>query len=80
MTGISKFRISVGESIGLTNEVIPNIERILKILDPTILPTDIELCFLKAAKADVASSGSEVPKATILIPITTSDIPKNLAK
>ena len=42
MTGISKFRISVGESIGLTNEVIPNIERILKILDPTMLPTDIE--------------------------------------
>ena len=53
--------------------------KILNIFDPIILPMEIALSFLYAAIAEVASSGNDVPKATILIPITTSDIPKNLA-
>ena len=60
-------------------DVTPNTHKILKILDPIIFPIDIALCFLYAAIAEVASSGRDVPKATMLIPITTSDIPKYLA-
>ena len=60
-------------------EVTPSTHKILNIFDPIIFPSEISLCFLNAAIADVASSGNEVPKATTLIPITTSDIPKNLA-
>ena len=47
--------------------------------DPMIFPSEISLCFLKAAIAEVANSGKDVPKATTLIPITTSDTSKNLA-
>ena len=64
----------------MTIDVIPNTERILNIFDPTMFPTEIALSFLNAATAEVANSGSDVPKATTLIPITISDIPRYRAK
>ena len=76
MTGNSKYNISFGEARGVISDVIPNTERILNIFDPTILPTEIALSFLNAAMAEVANSGKDVPKATILIPITISDTPR----
>ena len=41
-----------------------------------ILPIDIALSFRNAAIIEVASSGKEVPSATIVIPITISLTPK----
>ena len=49
---------------------IPNTHNILKIFDPKILPNEISLSFLKAATTEVANSGNDVPKATILTPTT----------
>ena len=50
-------------------EVVPITKRILKILLPTILPIAIPALPRFAAVTDVTSSGSEVPKATIVKPI-----------
>ena len=47
-------------------EVVPITKRILKILLPTILPIAIPALPRFAAVTDVTSSGSEVPKATIV--------------
>ena len=80
ITGNSKDKISCGESSGVIRDVIPKTKRILNIFDPTIFPTEIALSFLKAAIAEVANSGKDVPKATTLIPITISEIPKYRAK
>ena len=74
--GISKNSISFGDSIGLTRETIPITESKLNKFDPTILPIEIACSLRKDAITEVASSGSDVPKATIVIPITISLIPK----
>jgi hypothetical protein len=47
-------------------EVRPTTHRTLKMQDPTALPRIISPCLLIAATIEVASSGSEVPKATIV--------------
>lgn len=57
----------------------PSIQKILKIFDPTIFHTAISLCHFRAAMTDVANSGKDVPIATIVKPITISDIPKDRA-
>ena len=57
-------------------ELTPRIKKTLKIFDPTIFPTAISGCFLRAAATDVASSGSDVPAATIVRPIKLSLMPK----
>ena len=51
-------------------------KRILKILLPTILPIAIPALPRFAAVTEVTSSGSDVPKATIVKPINRSLIPK----
>ena len=45
-------------------------------LDPMIFPIDIACSLRKDAITEVASSGSDVPNATIVIPITISLKPK----
>ena len=45
------------------------------ILDPMILPITKPISLLLAATIDVASSGSEVPNATIDIPIIRDETP-----
>ena len=54
---------------GLIIELTPKINKILKIFDPRIFPIAISEFFLKAAITDVDNSGSEVPKAMIVIAI-----------
>ena len=44
--------------------------------EPTTLPTAISVCLRIVATIEVASSGSEVPTATMVRPITASDMPK----
>ena len=55
---------------GLMLELIPNIQNVLKMFDPTTFHIAISDCFLYAAIAEVANSGSDVPIATTVRPIT----------
>ena len=64
------------KSTGQIRAAVPITKRILKILLPTILPIAIPALPRFAAVTDVTSSGSEVPKATIVKPIKRSLIPK----
>ena len=57
----------------------PIIRKILKIFEPTTLPTAISLSPFLAAITDVTNSGRDVPHATIVRPISASLRPKNLA-
>jgi len=59
--------------------VIPKTRSTLKMLEPMILPTARSDFFLKAATAEVASSGKEVPAARIVRPINFSLTSKCLA-
>ena len=61
--------------IGLTSEAAPSTLMMLKTLLPTRLPMLISISFLRAATTEVASSGREVPKATIVNPINFSLTP-----
>ena len=65
--------------IGHTSPVAPNIPRILKTLEPNTLPIAIPLFPFRAETTLVASSGSDVPPATIVSPITASDTPNAVA-
>ena len=69
----------VSKGRGLISDVIPRIKKILKILEPTIFPTAISDFFFRAATIEVASSGRDVPAATIVSPITRSLMPSSLA-
>lgn len=65
--------------MGANTDEIPRIQKILKIFEPTILPTAISFCPFRAATIDVISSGIDVPMATIVRPITRSETPNNCA-
>lgn len=61
--------------IGLMSPVTPKMARMLKTLDPKTLPMAIPLFPFRADTTLVASSGSDVPPATIVSPMTASDTP-----
>ena len=52
----------------------------MKIFEPTTFPIAISSSFFLAATIDVTSSGSEVPRATIVRPTKVSDIPNLSAR
>mgnify|MGYP004395182417 CR=1 FL=1 len=60
----SNSKLTLEVLIGVTSAIVAKTNKILKILDPIILPTTIPgfLCF--AAAKEVTNSGSEVPNAT----------------
>jgi len=60
-------------------ELIPIIQRTLKISEPITFPTPISYFFLTIAATVAASSGKEVPAATIVAPIAHSDTQKYCA-
>ena len=62
----------------ITN-VRPITAKILNKLEPRIFPTAISDSPFEAATSEVASSGIDVPRATIVIPIAREDTPKYLA-
>jgi len=64
---------------GATTLVVPKTKRVLKIFDPTMLPIAMSDCFLYAAIPEAASSGRDVPIATIVSPIIDSDNPNCVA-
>lgn len=61
---------------GVMDALQPNTKNTLNRLLPTTLPMAISGFFFKAATMDVARSGSEVPPATNVSPITDSLTPK----
>ena len=61
---------------GVIDALQPNTKNILKRLLPITFPIVISGFFFKAATMEVASSGSEVPPATSVSPITDSLIPR----
>ena len=65
---------SVG--ILLNRMVLPNTKTIFIILEPIILPITKLVSPCLIAERDAASSGNEVPNATIDMPITREEIPK----
>jgi len=48
----------------------PKMKRILKILDPITLPSAMSVFPFRALASDTTSSGAEVPKETMVSPIT----------
>ena len=71
--------IIVERSIGHTAAAIPSTNSMLNILEPTTLPTARSFSPFFDATMDVTSSGSDVPKATIVSPISVSVIPSERA-
>ena len=67
------------KTTGVISAVVPATNNILNILLPTMLPIARSALPLYAAVTDVTSSGSEVPSATIVSPMTLSLIPNALA-
>ncbi len=64
---------AISNFIGDIIEVIANIKNILKIFEPMMFPTAISDFPLYAATAEVASSGRDVPIASMVNPINLSE-------
>ena len=81
ITGMSKTSADLATLMpaGATTEASPSTLRMLKILLPTTFPTAMSRSPRKAATTEVATSGSEVPAATIVSPMISSETPKCLA-
>ena len=68
-----------GNSAGAIIPASDRTRTMLKIFDPIIFPRAISWLFFNALINDAASSGRLVPRAIIVNPITSSDIPSNSA-
>ena len=66
----------VGATVPKISAGRPSTMQILKILLPMMLPTSNSVSFFLAAAMVVTSSGSDVPKATMVSAIMRSDTPK----
>ena len=60
--------------------LIPNIKRILNMFDPITLPSAMSVLSFNALVKDTTSSGADVPKATIVNPITMGAILNRAAR
>ena len=75
--GISDFMTSCSILIPLPKmAAAPNTNKMLVIFDPTALPITTSDVPLYTETIEVASSGNDVPNATIVTPITNDGIPK----
>ena len=70
--------ISCGAS-GVITLVRPSMMRMFRMHEPITLPSAMDVLPFKAATRLVASSGIQVPKPRIVIPITASDTPRSVA-
>jgi hypothetical protein len=71
--------IPSGTGIGPTSEAMPMIDSRLNRFEPSTLPSATPPSRFSAAARVVASSGSEVPTATMVSPITASLTPRSRA-
>ena len=78
--GISLVNVPLPTTIGQVNAVQPTIIKILKRLLPTTLPIAKPALPCIAEVMLTTSSGADVPKATIVRPMTKSDILKRFAR
>ena len=78
-SGISFRKVFRVITIGANRAVHPTIINVLKILLPTTLPTAMSALPFRADDTLTVSSGAEVPKATIVRPITMEGIRNRLA-
>lgn len=74
-SGMSDVSIFLRTAIGLTSAVAPTIISVLKIFDPTTLPTASGAAPLTAEIIEMANSGADVPNATTVSPTMRSDMP-----
>jgi hypothetical protein len=72
--GISFHTVFLTTVTGVIIAVIPKINNILAIFDPTTLPKATPVFPDNALVIDTTSSGDEVPKATTVSPITIGEI------
>jgi len=78
--GISFFITSLPTLKGLIKTAKPNIRRMFETLLPITLPNIMSVLPDKCELNEMASSGADVPKATIVSPITTVGIFKFFAR
>lgn len=78
-SGISFVNVPLVIVIGATTAVTPTIIKILKMLLPTTFPIESSALPLIADTILTVNSGAEVPKATIVRPITSDDMLNLLA-
>jgi hypothetical protein len=71
INGISLLTVDLGIAIGYMIAVIHNIRNIFDIFDPTIFQIAIAVFHSNALITFTTSSGAEVPKATMVRPITS---------
>ena len=77
--GISFCNVFRVTAIGANSAVQPTIISVLKILLPTTLPMAISALPFRAEDTLTVNSGADVPKATIVSPITILGMRKRLA-
>ena len=77
--GISFLNVFRVITIGANNAVQPTIINVLKILLPTTFPIAISALPFRAEETLTASSGADVPNATMVSPITIEGIRNRLA-
>lgn len=71
--GQSLLRVATATGIGSIKAVKPNTNEILAMLEPTTFPMAISGEPCKAAFKLTINSGAEVPKETMVIPITNGE-------
>ena len=62
-------RKRLSKGISQMTDAVPRMNRMLKILLPTMLPMAMSAFPLRAATTEVTSSGSDVPNATMVRPM-----------
>ena len=82
MTGRSKATSegATASACGATSPERPSTPRMLNVLLPITLPTAISRSPRIVAMTEAATSGAEVPAATMVRPITSSETPSERAK
>ena len=78
-SGISLRNVFPEITIGAKSAVQPTIISVLKILLPTTFPMAMSALPFRAEDTLTVSSGAEVPKATMVSPITMEGMRKRLA-
>jgi hypothetical protein len=73
--GYSRFNVNDETAIGLSNAAAPITRRMLVMLEPSALPTDVSNLPCQAALAETNISGADEPIATMVRPIIIGDIP-----
>ena len=75
VSGMSRLRLASVIATGTMSDVSPRINKVLNMLEPITLPTAISALPWKAPVKLTTSSGQDVPKPTIVRPITNSLTP-----